>query len=31
MNVKEEVKEQLNKRTLLLDGAMGTMLQLYGL
>jgi len=31
MNIKEEIKEQLNKRTLLLDGAMGTMLQLYGL
>ena len=31
MNVKEEVKEQLNKRPLLLDGAMGTMLQAYGL
>ena len=31
MNIKEEIKEQLNKRTLLLDGAMGTMLQAYGL
>ncbi len=31
MNIKEEIKEQLNKRPLLLDGAMGTMLQLYGL
>jgi methionine synthase I (cobalamin-dependent) len=31
MNIKEEIKEQLNKRTLLLDGAMGTMLQVYGL
>ncbi len=31
MNIKEEVKEQLNKRPLLLDGAMGTMLQAYGL
>src|SRR4030043_1906689 len=31
MNIKEEIKEQLNKRTLLLDGAMGTMLQLNGL
>lgn len=31
MNIKEETKEQLNKRPLLLDGAMGTMLQLYGL
>jgi methionine synthase I (cobalamin-dependent) len=31
MNTKEEIKEQLNKRTLLLDGAMGTMLQEYGL
>jgi methionine synthase I (cobalamin-dependent) len=31
MNIKEEIKEQLNKRILLLDGAMGTMLQLYGL
>jgi len=31
MNIKEEVKEQLNKRPLLLDGAMGTMLQVYGL
>lgn len=31
MNIKEEIKKQLNKRTLLLDGAMGTMLQLYGL
>jgi len=31
MNIKEEIKEQLNKRPLLLDGAMGTMLQAYGL
>ena len=31
MNIKEEIKEQLNKRLLLLDGAMGTMLQSYGL
>ena len=31
MNIKEEIKEQLNKRPLLLDGAMGTMLQVYGL
>jgi len=31
MNIKEEIKEQLNKRPLLLDGAMGTMLQSYGL
>jgi len=31
MNIKEEIKEQLNKRTLLLDGAMGTMLQAHGL
>ena len=31
MNIKEEVKEQINKRTLLIDGAMGTMLQAYGL
>lgn len=31
MNIKEEIKKQLNKRTLLLDGAMGTMLQAYGL
>jgi len=31
MNIKEEIKKQLNKRTLLLDGAMGTMLQVYGL
>ena len=31
MNIKEEVKEQLNERPLLLDGAMGTMLQAYGL
>ena len=31
MNIKEEIKEQLNKRSLLLDGAMGTMLQAYGL
>jgi len=31
MNIKEEIKEQLNKRSLLLDGAMGTMLQSYGL
>jgi len=31
MNIKEEVKEKLNKRPLLLDGAMGTMLQAYGL
>ena len=31
MNIKEEIKAQLNKRTLLLDGAMGTMLQVYGL
>ena len=31
MNSKEEIKEQLNKRPLLLDGAMGTMLQVYGL
>ncbi|HAJ33095.1 MAG TPA: hypothetical protein DCK79_06950 [Candidatus Atribacteria bacterium] len=31
MNIKEEIKEQLNKRPLLLDGAMGTMLQKYGL
>lgn len=31
MNIKEEIKEQLNKGTLLLDGAMGTMLQFYGL
>ena len=31
MNIKEEMKEQLNKRPLLLDGAMGTMLQVYGL
>lgn len=31
MNIKEEIKEQLNKRTLLLDGSMGTMLQVYGL
>ena len=31
MNIKEEIKAQLNKRTLLLDGAMGTMLQFYGL
>jgi len=31
MDIKEEIKEQLNSRTLLLDGAMGTMLQLNGL
>ena len=31
MNIKEKIKEQLNKRPLLLDGAMGTMLQVYGL
>ena len=31
MNIKEEIKEQLNRRPLLLDGAMGTMLQKYGL
>jgi len=31
MNIKEEIKGQLNKRTLSLDGAMGTMLQVYGL
>jgi len=31
MNIKEEIKEQLNKRPLLLDGAMGTMLQAHGL
>jgi len=31
MNINEEVKELLNKRPLLLDGAMGTMLQKYGL
>jgi len=31
MNIKKEIKRQLNKRTLLLDGAMGTMLQSYGL
>ncbi len=31
MNIKEEIKEQLNKRPLLLDGAMGTILQLNGL
>ena len=31
MNIKEEIKEQLNKRPLLLDGAMGTMLQSYDL
>jgi len=31
MNIKEEIKEQLNKRALLLDGAMGTMLQAHGL
>ena len=29
--IKEEIKKQLNKRPLLLDGAMGTMLQTYGL
>jgi len=31
MNINEEIKEQLNKRPLLIDGAMGTMLQKYGL
>jgi len=31
MNIKEEIKKQLNRRPLLLDGAMGTMLQKYGL
>jgi len=31
MNIKKQIKEQLNKRPLLLDGAMGTMLQAYGL
>ncbi|HER24841.1 MAG TPA: homocysteine methyltransferase, partial [Candidatus Atribacteria bacterium] len=31
MKIKEEIKEQLNKKILLLDGAMGTMLQFYGL
>jgi methionine synthase I (cobalamin-dependent) len=31
MNIKEEIKAQLNKKILLLDGAMGTMLQFYGL
>jgi len=31
MSIKKEVKKQLNERTLLLDGAMGTMLQFYGL
>ena len=31
MNIIEEIKEQLNRGPLLLDGAMGTMLQKYGL
>ena len=31
ISIKEEIKEQLNKKPLLLDGAMGTMLQDYGL
>ena len=31
MNIKEEIKEQLNRGPLLLDGAMGTMLQAHGL
>ncbi|MHC2994397.1 MAG: homocysteine S-methyltransferase family protein [Candidatus Atribacteria bacterium] len=31
INIKEEIKKQLDKRPLLIDGAMGTMLQKYGL
>lgn len=31
INIKEEIKEQLDKKPLLIDGAMGTMLQTYGL
>lgn len=30
-SIKEEIKQQLDKRPLLIDGAMGTMLQKYGL
>ena len=31
IGIKEEIKKQLDKRPLLIDGAMGTMLQKYGL
>ena len=31
LSIKEEIKKQLNKKALLIDGAMGTMLQKYGL
>ncbi len=31
INIKEEIKEQLDKKPLLIDGAMGTMLQTFGL